>query len=60
MNFHKCVMQISNNIQGATKKRLDEVLNIPISNGISKYLGSMTKKKEVPFMKYLLKSNKKN
>ena len=39
VNFHKSSIQISNNIQGTTKKRLGEVLSIPTSNGISKYLG---------------------
>ena len=39
VNFHKSSVQISNNIQGAMKRRLREALNIPISNGISKYLG---------------------
>ena len=39
VNFHKSLIQISNNIQGATKRRLGEALSIPLSNGISKYLG---------------------
>ena len=38
-NFHKFLVQISNNVQGAKKRRLGEVLNILISNSISKYLG---------------------
>ena len=39
VNFHKSSIQISNNIQGATKRRLGEALSIPLSNGIRKYLG---------------------
>ena len=39
MNFHKSLVQISNNIEGAMKRRIREASNIPISNGISKYLG---------------------
>ena len=39
VNFHKSTIQISNNIQGTTKRRLREALSIPTSNGISKYLG---------------------
>ena len=39
VKFHKSVVQFSNNMQGVTKMRLRETLSIPISNGISKYLG---------------------
>ena len=39
MNFHKSSIQISNNIQGAMKRKLWEALNISISKGISKYFG---------------------
>ena len=39
VNLHKSSVQISNNVQGAMKRRLGEVLNISISNSISKYLG---------------------
>ena len=39
VNLHKSSVQISNNLQGAMKRRLGEVLNIYISNSISKYLG---------------------
>ena len=38
VNLHKSSVQISNNVQGAMKRRLGEVLNIPISNSFSKYL----------------------
>ena len=39
MNLHKSLVQILNNVQGATKRGLGEVLNILISKSISKYLG---------------------
>ena len=39
VNFRKSLIQISNNIQGTTKRRLGEALSIPTSNDISKYLG---------------------
>ena len=39
MNFHKFAVQFSNNMQGTTKRRLGDALSIPLSNGISKYLG---------------------
>ena len=39
VNFHKFFIQMSNNIQGAAKRRIGEVLNIPISNRINKHLG---------------------
>ena len=35
VNFHKSMVQISNNIQRSTKRILREILNIPISNGFS-------------------------
>ena len=35
---HKSAMQISNHFQGATKRRLGEALNIPLSNNIGKCL----------------------
>ena len=38
VNFHKSFIQISNNIQGASNRRIGEVINIPISNRINKYL----------------------
>ena len=40
VNFHKSLVQISNNIHGAMKRRLRKALSIPLSNGISKYLGT--------------------
>ena len=39
VNFHKSSIQISNNVQGAMKRRLRETLNIHIFNGINGYLG---------------------
>ena len=38
VNFHKSVVQIYNNIQRATKKRLGEALSILVFNWLSKYL----------------------
>ena len=35
VNFHKSTIQISNNIQGTAKRRLEEALSIHTSNDIS-------------------------
>ena len=62
VNFHKSSVQISNNIQGAMKRRLREELNIPISNDISKYLGCpifQGRAKRSTFFVVILKSQKK-
>ena len=62
LNSHKSSIQISNNIQGTTKRRLGEALNIPTSNDISKYLGCPLVQGRVnrsSFAKVVLKSQKK-
>ena len=62
VNFHKFAVQISNNIQGAMKRRLGEALSIPLSNGISKYLGCpiiQGRIKMNTFSEVILKSQKK-
>ena len=62
INFHESLVQFSNYIQGAMKRRLGEVLSIPISNGISKYLGCPLIQgivKRNTFSKVILKSQKK-
>ena len=62
VNFQKSMVQISNNIQGTLKRKLGEVLNIPISNGISKFLGCpiiQGRIKRNNFVEVILKSQKK-
>lgn len=62
VNFHKSMIQISNNIKGAKKRRLGEALNIPISNEISKHLGCLlvqVKIKRKGFSEVILKSHRK-
>ena len=62
VNFRKSTIQISNNIQGTTKRRLGEALSIPTSNGISKYLGCPLVQGRVnrsSFAEVVLKSQKK-
>ena len=62
MNFQKSIIQISNNVQGTTKRRLGEALSIPTSNGISKYLGCPLVKgrfNRSSFAEVILKSQKK-
>ena len=62
VNFHKSSIQISNNIQGATKRRLGEALSIPLSNGIRKYLGCPIIQGRIKmsiFSKVILKSHEK-
>ena len=63
VNFQKFFVQISNNIQGAMKRRLREDLNIPIYNGINKYLGCPLirgrVKRSIFFSEVILKSQKK-
>ena len=38
VNLHKSLVKFFNNIQGAMKRRLEEALNILLSNDINKYL----------------------
>ena len=61
VNFHESPVQFSNNMQGATKRRLGEALNIPRSNGISKYLGCpiIQGVKKSTFSEVILKSQTK-
>ena len=62
VNFHKSMVQFSNNMKGATKRRLREALDIPIFNGISKYLGCpfiQGRIKISSFFEIFLKSQKK-
>ena len=62
VNFRKSIIQISNNIQGTTKRRLGEALRIPTSNDISKYLGCplvQGRVNRISFAEVVLKSQKK-
>ena len=62
VNFHQSSVQFSNNMHGATKRRLGEALNIHCSSGISKYLGCpiiQGRVKRSTFYEVILKSKKK-
>lgn len=62
VNFHKSLVQISSNIQGAIKSRLGEALSIPLFNDISKYLSCLIiqgRIKRSTFFEVILKSKKK-
>ena len=62
VNFHKSVVQISNNIQRATKKRLGEALSILVFNWLSKYLSCPLIKgriKKSSFSEMIINSQKK-
>ena len=62
VNFRKSSIQISNNIQTATKRRLGEALNILLSNDIRKYLRSLIiqdRVKRSTFFEVVPKSQKK-